>query len=102
MRVFVDSTPIADDTSASPQDKNKNKATGKHSKKEKPGKEFLFPTVFAFSVIPGGRSEGVAMSFRAEVRRTGVGGICLQLLDFLLRQAGYIHYVGNGITFRFH
>ena len=40
------------------QDKNKNKANDVHSKKEKPGKEFLFPTVFAefdvFRVIPRG------------------------------------------------
>ena len=33
------------------QDKNKNKANDVHSKKEKPGKEFLFPTVFAFYEI---------------------------------------------------
>ena len=33
------------------QDKNKNKANDVPSKKEKPEKEFLFPTVFAFSEI---------------------------------------------------
>ena len=39
------------------QDKNRNKANDVHSKKEKPGKEFLFPTVFSFPVIPSGGPE---------------------------------------------
>ena len=40
------------------QDKNKNKANDVHSKKEKPGKEFLFLTVFAFSCHSERRSGG--------------------------------------------
>ena len=61
-----------------------NKANDGHSKKEKPGKEFLFPMVFSFPVIPSGgpeaRSRRDLFLCHAE-RSRGIWNICPLLVE---------------------
>ena len=62
-----------------------NKATEKHSKKEKPGKEFLFPTVFAFSVIP---SEGPEDRSRGICHCQQTSRLTLEVTESMLEETG--------------
>ena len=66
-----------------------NKANDGHSKKEKPGKEFLFPMVFSFPVIPSGGPEFfLFLSFRAEVRSPEAEGICFYVMPSVVEAFG--------------